>query len=104
MDSLGTSGHKTGESEFDEEYYEEFQQWKHMTQAETDLYLESINQEGEVRQFINNYEKYIHIRTQTDLQDRFYNPYNAIRDENKKLQEKEQTIKKLRDIQKVETE
>lgn len=33
VSSAGTSGHKTGESEFDEEYYDEYQEWKTVTEA-----------------------------------------------------------------------
>jgi hypothetical protein len=28
VSSIGTSGYKHGESEFDEEYYDEYQSWK----------------------------------------------------------------------------
>ena len=48
---------------------------------------------------INNYEKFTGVKQQTDLANRFYNPYNELRDQNKKLAEKEQAMKKLKDIQ-----
>lgn len=51
-----------------------------------------------MRQFVNNFEKYVSIKQQTELANKFYNPYNAIRDENKKMAMKEQTMKKIKDI------
>jgi hypothetical protein len=39
-----------------------------------------------------------------DLSNKSYNPYTALRDENKKLAEKEQTLKKLQDIKAVESQ
>lgn len=48
--------------------------------------------------FVNNFEKYVSIKQQTELANKFYNPYNAIRDENCKIAAKEETMKKIQDI------
>ena len=62
LESQGTSGYKEGESFFDEEYYEEFQQWTLENASLQNEYIKSMTQDVEVRQFVNNFEKYSSIK------------------------------------------
>lgn len=99
IESLGTSGYKSGESEFDEDYYQDYQEYQRHIATKKRDWVEQVRAEKLDAVFQRSYKQFEKLKITYDLKNKLYNPYNALKEEKKKIREKEKMIEVLKEAQ-----
>ena len=97
--SLGTSGYKSGESEFDEDYYQDFQEYQRHIATKKREWIKQVKAEKLDAVFQRSYKQYEKLKITYDLKSKLYNPYSVLKEEKKKIREKEKMIGVLQEAQ-----